>query len=64
VIGGRVATYSAFDPRGPVAVVAATPEVRRLTQVFRNVTWADRPVVTAIRALGPPPLPPDRRRQS
>jgi hypothetical protein len=42
LLGARVSAYGAFDPRGPVAVVANNEAAREAAQRFLNLYGADR----------------------
>jgi hypothetical protein len=44
VLGARVSAYAAFEPRGPIAAVATTPEATAILQRFMNLGGADRPI--------------------
>jgi len=50
VIGARVASYGDFDPRGPIAFVAATPEVRAFIEGFPEKRVGE-PAASAVRPL-------------
>jgi hypothetical protein len=42
-LGARVAAYAAYDPRGPIAVVASNPDTLLAVQRFFNLGGAARP---------------------
>jgi hypothetical protein len=44
VLGARVSAYAAFDPRGPIAAIAATPKAREIMQRFMNLGGPERPM--------------------
>ena len=43
-LGARVSAYEAFEPRGPIAAVAATPEAVDVLRRFMNLGGAKRPM--------------------
>jgi hypothetical protein len=45
VLGARVSAYAAFDPRGPLALVAHDPQARILMRRFMNLGLAQRPAM-------------------
>jgi hypothetical protein len=42
-VGARISAYAAFEPRGPVAIVAITDENVALSRRFLNLGGATRP---------------------
>jgi hypothetical protein len=44
VLAARISAYAAFDPRGPVAAVAATAEARDIVRRYMNFGGANRPM--------------------
>lgn len=45
VLGARVSAYAAFDPRGPVALVARSETTKGLLRRFMNLGMAQRPAM-------------------
>ena len=50
MLGARVSAYSAVDPRGPICLVAVTPEAVDMLRRFTNLGGAKRPakIVTTV----------------
>lgn len=43
MLGARVSAYAAVDPRGPICLVAVTPEAIDMLRRFTNLGGASRP---------------------